>query len=82
MVRFFTPYTVQRSVTRFAHPVGLNEVSHHILRHTIAKSLMDSGVSLEKVATLLGHSNLNTTRIYITPGMDDLEDALLELDSF
>jgi integrase/recombinase XerC len=45
-----------------------------------AKSLIDSGVSLDKVATLLGHSNLNTTRIYTTPGLQDLEEALSELD--
>ena len=35
---------------------------------------------LDKVAILLGHSNLDTTRIYTTPGIQDLEDALSELD--
>jgi integrase/recombinase XerC len=74
--------TVQRSVTRFAAPIGLMDVSPHTLRHTFAKSLIDGGVSLEKVATLLGHSNLNTTRIYTTPGIQDLEDAIGELDDF
>jgi site-specific recombinase XerD len=54
-------------------------VTPHILRHTYAKSLIDSGVGLEKVAALLGHSNLNTTRIYTTPGLQDLEDAVGEL---
>jgi integrase/recombinase XerC len=72
--------TVQRSVTRFTDPIGLRDVSPHTLRHTFAKSLIDSGASLEKVATLLGHSNLNTTRIYTTPGMQDLEDSISELD--
>lgn len=74
--------TVQRSVTRFTDPVGLRDITPHTLRHTFAKSLIDSGVSLEKVATLLGHSNLNTTRIYTTPGVQDLEDAVGELDNF
>ena len=72
--------TVQRSVTRFTDPIGLRDVTPHTLRHTFAKSLIDSGVSLDKVATLLGHSNLNTTRIYTTPGQQDLEDAINELD--
>ncbi len=72
--------TVQRSVTRFTDPIGLRDVTPHTLRHTFAKSLIDSGVSLDKVATLLGHSNLNTTRIYTTPGQQDLEDAISELD--
>ncbi len=72
--------TVQRSVTRFTDPIGMKDVTPHALRHTFAKSLIDSGVTLDKVATLLGHSNLNTTRIYTTPGMQDLEDAISELD--
>ncbi len=74
--------TVQRSVTRFADPIGLMDATPHTLRHTFAKSLIDSGVNLDKVATLLGHSNLNTTRIYTTPGLQDLEDAIGELDNF
>ncbi len=50
--------------------------------HTFAKSFIDSGVSLDKVATLLGHSNLYTTRIYTTPGVQDLEDAINGLSNF
>jgi integrase/recombinase XerC len=73
--------TVQRAVSRFADPIGLRDVTPHTLRHTFAKSLIDSGVSLDKVATLLGHSNLNTTRIYTTPGVQDLEEAVSALDN-
>ncbi len=72
--------TAQRAVTRFADLAGLKHVSCHTLRHSFAKSLIDRGVSLEKVATLLGHANLNTTRIYITPGRSDLEKAVNTLD--
>lgn len=74
--------TVQRAVRRFIETTDLKNVTPHTLRHTFAKSLIDSGVSLDKVATLLGHSNLNTTRIYTTPGVQDLEDAIGELDNF
>jgi len=55
------------------------EVHAHTLRHTFSKNLIDSGVSLEKVASLLGHSSLNTTRIYTTPGERDLEVAVEQL---
>ena len=44
-----------------------------------SKNLIDAGVSLEKVASLLGHSSLNTTRIYTTPGERDLEAAVERL---
>jgi len=60
--------TIQRAVQRFTKKAGLKNVTPHTLRHSFAKALIDAGVSLEKVATLLGHSNLNTTRIYTTPG--------------
>jgi len=68
--------TIQRAVQRFTKKAGLKNVTPHTLRHSFAKALIDAGVSLEKVATLLGHSNLNTTRIYTTPGEEDLEDAV------
>jgi len=72
--------TIQRAVHRFSKKAGLNNVTPHILRHSFAKALIDAGVSLEKVATLLGHSNLNTTRIYTTPGEADLEDAVGKIE--
>jgi len=73
---------VQRAVLRFAGEAGIENVTPHVLRHSFAKALIDSGVTLEKVATLLGHSNLNTTRIYTTPGERDLEEAVKTLEDF
>ena len=73
--------TVQRAVARFTEATDLKDVTPHTLRHTFAKSLIDSGVSLNKVATLLGHSKLNTTRIYTIPEVQDLENAISELDN-
>ena len=74
--------TIQRAVQRFTKKASIQNVTPHTLRHSFAKSLIDSGVSLEKVAMLLGHSNLNTTRIYTTPGERDLEEAVNSLQDF
>ena len=52
------------------------EFSPHTLRHTFAKNLIDSGVGIEKVAMLLGHSSIETTRIYTTPSSQDLVRAV------
>ena len=71
--------SVQRAVKRIADAAGLDQTTPHTLRHTFAKSLIDEGVSLEKVAKLLGHSNLNTTRVYVTPSKQDLEEAVGKL---
>lgn len=72
--------TIQRAVLRFAKKAELKNVTPHTLRHSFAKELIDAGVSLEKVATLMGHSNLNTTRIYTTPSLEELNDAIEKLD--
>ncbi len=70
-----TTRTVQRAVSRVAAEARL-KASPHVLRHTFAKSLVDAGVSLDKVAQLLGHANLDTTRRYTIPGERDLERAV------
>lgn len=72
--------SVQNAVFRLAELAGLKDVTPHTCRHTFAKSLLDSGVSLEKVAALLGHESLDTTRLYVTPGERDLELAVGVLD--
>ncbi len=71
--------SIQLAVARIAASAGLDEVTPHHLRHTFAKSLLNNGVSLEKVAALLGHESLDTTRLYVTPGERDLEDAVAGL---
>jgi len=57
------------------------EFSPHTLRHTFAKNLIDSGVGIEKVAMLLGHSSIETTRIYTTPSAQDLVKAVENLSN-
>jgi len=52
------------------------EVTPHTLRHSFAKNLINAGVTMEKVAALLGHANLNTTRIYVAPSAEDLQAAV------
>ena len=71
--------TVQRVMQRYAKAAHLDVLTPHVCRHTFAKNLVENGVGLEKVAALLGHSSLNTTRIYITPSERDLEIAVENL---
>lgn len=55
---------------------GLPDLHPHRLRHTFGKNLVDSGVPLDRVAMLMGHSNLSTTARYTMPGESDLQRAV------
>lgn len=63
---------VVRHVGEAARLTGLHP---HTLRHTCAKSLIDAGIGIEVVSAILGHSNLQTTMIYTTPGEADFKRA-------
>jgi site-specific recombinase XerD len=50
-----------------------HDTTAHTLRHSFATSyLKDHPGDLVGLAALLGHSSLETTRIYVQPGVDDL----------
>ncbi len=56
------------------------KASPHTLRHVFGKSLVDAGESLDRVGELLGHSSLDTTRIYTAPTEADLARAVARLE--
>lgn len=54
----------------------LETVSPHMLRHSLARRLLNRGASLVEIQRILGHSRLSTTGIYLTPSEDDLQAAI------
>ena len=69
-------------VVKYARLAGLDEVTPHTLRHTFARTLLTSGTSINDVADLLGHSSLDTTRIYTRASETDLSTIVARLASW
>lgn len=54
----------------------LETVTPHILRHSLARRMLERGAQLPEVQRVLGHSRLSTTGVYLTPSEEDLRLAL------
>lgn len=63
-------------VATLGSKAGLEGLHPHILRHSCAKNLVDQGIGIEKVAMILGHESLETTRLYTMPSEGDLQAAV------
>jgi site-specific recombinase XerD len=55
---------VRKTIRQAYQRAGLPYTRSHLLRHTIARRLLDGGSSLKEVADVLRHRSLNTTLIY------------------
>src|SRR5208337_4251537 len=59
------PQSVRSKLRRLAKEAGLQRrVTPHMLRHTAATLLIETGVDIRFVQRLLGHSSIATTEIY------------------
>lgn len=56
---------LQKMLRKELREVGVNEGSAHIFRHTMATLNARSGVDIERLRQILGHSNLSVTQDYI-----------------
>lgn len=75
------PQSIRTKLRRFAAEVGLaRRVTPHMLRHTAATLLIETGVDIRFVQRLLGHSSISTTEIYTHVADEALRTTLKRAD--
>jgi len=69
---------VQRILQKWASAAGIppERLTAQALRHTFAYNLGQAGVPLDQVAALLGYTNLNPLRGYVSQQPTDLQQAV------
>lgn len=76
-----TPRNVQKMIKKIARNTGIEKNVHpHVLRHCFATHLLESGENIRKIQLLLGHSNLNTTQLYLDISNEELKKVKNPLD--
>lgn len=77
-----SPGNVERIINKYADKIRKDysdlptRIHPHMLRRTRATNLYQDGVELELVSRILGHSSTQTTRIYATPSIEMLREAM------
>lgn len=61
--RRYTEDGIGQMMRRMSGKTGIHIFAHRF-RHTLAQTMLDRGMGLEEVSAILGHENLDTTKIY------------------
>lgn len=61
-----TEQSVRNMLKKYAKQAHISQhITPHLFRHSVATYLLEEGVDIVYIQQILGHSSLNTTRIYL-----------------
>lgn len=63
-------------LVRKEHPTLPDRIYPHMLRRSRATGMYRDGIPIEMISVILGHANLETTKIYAIPSVEQLREAL------
>jgi len=75
---------IQTMVKKYSKRAGINnkQVSPHTLRHTFGTNFIKQGGNVMHLKSILGHSDISTTQIYITLALKDVKEAMSKFQEF
>ncbi len=79
-----TPYaatSIQKAIKASAKRAGIKKSVHpHVLRHSFATGLLESGVDILTISRLLGHASFATTMVYLHVRCEHMQSTPSPLD--
>lgn len=82
-VEKFTDQHLNRELKNILKRLGITKkVTFHVSRHTFATNYLRAGGSVEKLKTLLGHSKIETTMIYVHIVNSEANEDIFRLDNY
>jgi len=71
----YSPRRVQQIVKTTAAKAEIKKrVYPHLLRHSVATTLLERGMPIEQIQKFLGHAKLETTRVYAESTQEMIKD--------
>jgi site-specific recombinase XerD len=73
----YNPRTINNMLAKISNIIGIESISSHMFRKTIATRLISNGMSIEYVAEYLGHESIETTKKYYLDLQQNVADKFM-----